>query len=117
MRFPKAARLSAAGEFLRVREAGQTYHGTFMLLNVLRSEELKGPRIGIITSRRVGCAVERNRTRRRLREIFRKHCAQLEPNCWLVIVARYKAAKAEFAALESEWLRLAGRASILRKTC
>jgi len=117
MRFPKAARLSTASEFGAARTSGQTQHGTFMLINVLRGTGEGRPRIGIITSRRVGGAVDRNQVRRRIREIFRKHCARLQPDCWLVVVARYKAAHAEFSALESEWLRLTARASILREPC
>jgi ribonuclease P protein component len=117
MRFPKAARLSTASEFGSVRANGRPQHGSFMILNVLRDAGSARPRIGIITSRRVGGAVERNRVRRCLREIFRKHCLRLPPDCWLVLVARQKAATAEFSALESEWLRLAGRASILREPC
>jgi ribonuclease P protein component len=56
----------------------------------------------------------RNRVRRRLREIVRRHQHELLAGLWLVIVARPAAAGASSAALEEEWLRLARRASILR---
>ncbi len=96
-----------------MRGEGAAFHGKFMLLSVLREAAPGGARIGIITSRRVGCAVERNRARRRLREIVRAEHARLLPGAWLVIVARQRAVEAEFAELREEWLRLAQRANVL----
>ena len=84
-----------------------------MLLSSLPAAAPGSARIGIITSRRVGGAVERNRVRRRLREIVRAEYAHLLPGAWLVIVARHRAVKADFAELREEWRRLARRADIL----
>ena len=68
---------------------------------------------GFVTSQRVGNAVVRNRVRRRLREIFRRHQHEIIPSTWVVTIARPAAARATCAALEHEWLRLAKRTSIL----
>jgi ribonuclease P protein component len=84
-----------------------------MTLSVLKHPECAGIRVGIVTSRRVGNAVERNTVRRRLREIVRLQIPALRPGCWLVLIARKSAVAATFAALREEWLRLAARASIL----
>ena len=70
-------------------------------------------RVGFVTSKRVGGAVVRNMVRRRLREAVRVSRPHLKAGCWLVLVARYTAAKASAAELAQEWLRLARRASIL----
>ena len=70
-------------------------------------------RVGFITSRRLGSAVVRNRVRRRLREIVRRHQHDLRQDFWIVLVARHDAATASYRALEDEWLRLVKRASIL----
>ena len=113
LRFPKSARLFRASEFQRMRGEGAAIHGKFMLLSVLPRAGNGSARIGIITSRRVGGAVERNRVRRRLREIVRAELAHLLPGAWLVIVARHRAVEAEFAELRDEWLRLASRAHVL----
>jgi len=69
--------------------------------------------VGFVTSKRIGGAVTRNKVRRRLREIVRKHQHDLRSGIWLVVVARPRAAGATYSALEQEWLRLAKRASIL----
>ena len=72
-------------------------------------------RVGIITSRRVGGAVVRNKVRRRLREIFRHARARLLKGVWLVIVARPHAGNASFQDLQKEWWKLAERGGIVHK--
>jgi len=110
--FPKNARLSQAAEFAEVKAGGKAFPGKFMLLSVL--PQAPDIRIGIITSRKVGNAVKRNRVRRRLREIFRVQRAEVKAGSWIVLVARRAAADATFESLKSEWLRLASRAGILQ---
>jgi len=86
-----------------------------MILGVLslELEELTGFRAGFVTSKRVGGAVVRNRIRRRLREVVRRHQRSLRSGIWIVLIARPAAAEASYGALEDEWLRLAKRAFIL----
>jgi ribonuclease P protein component len=72
-----------------------------------------GSRFGLITSRRVGGAVVRNRIRRKLREICRLHRATLAPGWLVVIAAKPAAAGASFSELREEWLILARRLPIL----
>ncbi len=71
LRFPKLARLATAGEFRRVKDKGRTWPGRFIVLGVLTDAADTPARIGLITSRRVGGAVTRNRVRRLLRESVR----------------------------------------------
>ena len=47
-------------------------------------------RIGITTSKKIGNAVERNRSRRVIREAFRQVCPNLNPCYDIVMVARSK---------------------------
>ena len=113
LRFPKAARLATAGEFRRVKEKGRSWPGKFIVLGVLTDAAESPARIGLITSRRMGGAVVRNRVRRLLRECVRPTRMLLAANCWVVLIARHTAARATLAELSTEWLRLARRASIL----
>lgn len=111
--FPKVRRLTRASEFARVKSEGSVQRGKLFMLGVLAVENSGPLRAGFITSRRLGRAVVRNRVRRRLREIVRRHQPGLRGSFWIVLIARAAAASASYAALEDEWLRLAKRASIL----
>jgi ribonuclease P protein component len=128
--FPKRRRLTHPSEFDQVKRNGRVRHGTFMFLTVLDLGASPAPnappggdyqtlgkersfRTGFVTPRRIGGAVVRNRVRRRLREIVRKHQQQILDRRWIVTVARPPAARASYGELEDEWLRLAKRASIL----
>lgn len=75
-----------------------------------------GARLGVITSRRVGGAVQRNRMRRRVRELFRAGKPQFSSNFWIVVVAKKGSAEAGFSELREEWLRLLRRLSILPRS-
>ncbi len=70
-------------------------------------------RLGIVTSKRVGAAHERNRTRRRLREIMRELLPNISNPCHLVLVAKRQAATAQFAALRNEVRYLLTKAGLL----
>jgi ribonuclease P protein component len=110
--FPKARRLTRASEYERVKREGLARGGKLLTLSVVPVENA-GCRMGFVTSRRLGSAVIRNRVRRRLREIVRRHQHDLREGFWIVLIARRDAATAGYRALEHEWLRLARRASIL----
>jgi ribonuclease P protein component len=74
-------RLKKKAEFVRVFRKGVVWKGSYFSLHVLpRTEDVllqeSGPRIGIVITRKIGSAVERNRIKRKIREAFRKtaHC-------------------------------------------
>ena len=113
-RFPKSARLAQSFEFARVKGQGKVAAGEVYGDGGLSPEaaEEEGARIGLITSRRVGNAVLRNRVRRRLREIVRVERARMRPGLWIVLVARAAAVKVDLEKLRAEYLALGKRAGI-----
>lgn len=102
-------------EFALVRKEGRVAQGKLLRISAV-SMPGQDTRFGIITSRRVGEAVVRNRVRRRLREICRLHRVLAVPGHIVVIVAKSAAATATFAALREEWLLLTRRLSILPRS-
>jgi len=63
-------------------------------------------RFGVTTPARLGNAVLRNRLKRRLREVFRRHRAHL-PGGWDILVnPRESVANTPFQTLEGEILKL-----------
>jgi ribonuclease P protein component len=115
--FPKSRRLTQSAEFDHVKKNGQVYRGQLIVLGIVPANDGPRFRVGFVTSRALGRAVVRNRVRRRLREIVRKHQRELVDRIWIVTIARASAARASYQQLEVEWLRLAKRASILAPSC
>ncbi len=72
-------------------------------------------RVGFTVSKKLGHAVVRNRTRRRLREIYRLNEDRLLPGYDIVIVARTRAVDAPFNKLTASFLKLAGKAGLIRE--
>lgn len=79
-----------------------------------RRNRTGGNRVGITVGKKLGHAVVRNRTRRRLREIYRLNEQRFQPGWDIVVVARTKAVHAGFGELTESYLSLARKAGILR---
>lgn len=71
-------------------------------------------RVAFCVGKKFGGAVERNRVRRRLREIFRKHQRELEQQWDLILLARQGAARVQFAKLEERFLSLCQKMKLLK---
>ncbi|MEI8293784.1 MAG: ribonuclease P protein component [bacterium] len=112
-RFPKSARLRRTADFTRVREHGKSTQARLIRIGLLRTGGDVPAKTGIITSRRVGGAVIRNKVRRRLREIIKSCLPHIPAGYLVVVIAKSAAAEASFEQLKAEWLLLARRLSIL----
>lgn len=113
MGLPRGLRLSRAAQFARVRAEGRTFPGRYLLVNVLCAPDITSSQCGLITPRKLGNAVARNKIRRRLREVVRVHEPQLRGPHWMVVVARFRAPQASLAELERDWLGLVRRAGLV----
>ena len=87
---PRARRIRRRADFLRVQEEGarvSTKH--FVLLVAPRPNDVSGlARLGIVASKKVGGAPQRNRVKRRLREAFRRKKASFPDGFDVVVIAR-----------------------------
>ena len=72
----------------------------------LRRNDLKNSRFGWSIKKALGSAVQRNRIRRRLREILRVHRQEIETGWDIVIHPRSSVATAKFSVLTEELLKL-----------
>ena len=78
-----------------------------------RKNRTPGNRVGITVSKKLGKAHIRNRTRRRIREVYRLNEEKFRPGWDIVVVARSKAVDAPFDALTKSYLSLAKKAGLL----
>ncbi|MCX6969824.1 MAG: ribonuclease P protein component [Verrucomicrobia bacterium] len=113
LRFPREARLREGREFSQVRENGRVSQGRLLRVALLCLESGAPAKAGIITSKRVGGAVVRNKVRRRLRELIRASRPDFPAGALVVAIAKPASASASFEELKGEWLLLARRLSIL----
>ena len=99
-RLARAERISRRSEFEDSRQRGVRSRGRFLTL-IISPNGLRFARLGIITSRKFGGAVQRNCAKRLVREIFRRH----RPGAGfdIVVIPRPELLDAEFASLEADF--------------
>ena len=111
-RFPSTMRLKKRSEILRVFREGIVWRGRcFSVHGLFRTPDASQrppghSRLGIVVTRRVGSAVERNRIKRRIREVFRGTVHHL-PTVDLIVVPTRACLDAPMEEIEQDLLRAA----------
>lgn len=114
MKLPRTNRITRRADFKRVRLEGSSFAGRYLVMGCLHDPSLDVPlKLGLITTKKLGNAVARNRFRRRFRGIVQRHGEMVAPGYWMVIIARRFAAEATSAQLEKEWRWMLRRCGML----
>ena len=100
--------------FRRLYRRGDSLANAYFALYVRKNGSAEN-RMGITVSGKMGCAVRRNKVRRRIREIYRLNEETFLPGFDFVVVARTRAMDAPYEKLETAFLQLAGKLSLLRR--
>jgi ribonuclease P protein component len=98
-------RLRQPREYRRVFQYGKKLVAPAFVLYVL-PEAVPCSRLGMAVSKRVGKAVVRNRVKRHIREVFRRHKERLHVPCDVVVVARRQASQASAVDFRRQFLTL-----------
>ena len=104
-RLQPAERLRCPRAYRRVFQQGKKLLSPLFVLYILPTSQPHS-RLGLAVSKRIGSAVVRNRVKRRLREVFRRHKDLLNPHCDVVVVARSAAATAPASIYTEQFCRL-----------
>jgi len=91
-RIGREHRLRTTREYARVKDGGTPYRGRHCVV-VVAAAPGEPSRVGFVASRRgVGNAVQRNRARRRLREIVRRRWERVPQTGYLMMFVAYRSA-------------------------
>jgi len=82
--------------------------------DVTSSKALPESRLGITVTRKIGHAVARNRIKRLVREVFRRHRSRVAPGLDMVWVAKRQAAEVAYEEVVLDMERLLGRRGLSR---
>lgn len=109
----RAQRMTRSAHFQEAYDQGRKWVGRYMVL-YLRVGEGAALRLGVVASRRVGRAHERNRARRLLREAYRRNRHRFQGQTDVVLIARASVPRAAYSDVEADLLTVATRAGIVK---
>ena len=101
-------------EFRRIYRKGKSAVSPQLVIYCQRNRRGHS-RLGVSGSTKLGCAVVRNRVRRRIREIYRLNKAKMLPGYDLIVVARVRAVETDYQKLDRTYLRLLEQLDLLRE--
>jgi ribonuclease P protein component len=113
-RLGRSLRIGQSGHFARIRQQGRRLVFGCLIANWQQLPEGAKPRLGVVTSKKIGGAVQRNRARRLLRESFRQHQHELTQPVEIILVARNSIAGRTFAEVEKDYLTALKRAGLIK---
>jgi ribonuclease P protein component len=100
LRFRPHERIRRRPEFQQVYERGARMHTRYSTVFVLPNGSAVG-RLGIAATRKLGGAVERNRAKRLIREVFRRN--KIAPGYDVVVIPKRDLLGASLNVLEADY--------------
>ena len=104
-------RLKKRYQYSYVYKHGKYFSGKCMVLYVLPSKT-KNIKVGFAVSKKVGGAVQRNLSRRRLREIVRGELPNLKQNFNIIVLAKESITKTKYVEQQTEFKLLIKKAEL-----
>lgn len=96
-------RIVRSADYKRLYKEGRKIHSAKFVLFV-KENGADHHRLGITVSRKIGCAVVRNRVKRLFREIYRKSYGEIPNRLDMVVNAKGGSAGAQYIELRDEFM-------------
>ena len=107
----KKRRINRGKEYGYLYKNGRRITGKYIIV-FIKENNLAHNRFGIVTSKKIGNAVIRNRAKRQLREVIRKNLQLIRPGYNMVVIARFNIKEVIFDLIEKDYLRIMKKASL-----
>lgn len=104
---PKSYRLRRRKDFKKIYKKGFSAPGRYVVLYALEDNNLETIRFGFSVSRKIGKAVQRNRSKRILREVCRRNINFFVAGFDVIIIARRKIKEASYREIEKDLITVA----------
>lgn len=98
--FKRHERIRRRPDFQRIYAEGARIHGRFSTVFVLANNLAKG-RLGIAATKKLGGAVQRNRAKRLIREVFRRN--KIAQGFDVVVIPKRELLDASLTVLEADY--------------
>ena len=105
------SRLRKHADYQRVYAEGRKHRSASMSWFLAAQTEKSAPRVGLTVGKVLGKAHERNRIKRRLRDVLRRHVSQLPAGCDLILHPHRTVMTLEFTKLDAEVVRILQQAN------
>lgn len=81
-------RVKVRRDFVRAQQGGRKVHAAHFVVCVWARSDAEPPRLGVTVTRKIGGAVQRNRVKRVVREVFRCNRELFPVGCDVVLIAK-----------------------------
>jgi len=105
-------RLTQSNDFKRVRHTGRSYAHPLSVIVVTTGQE-EHSRAGILVTKALGGAVQRNHTKRQLRAIITELLPEMNKNVDIIVIPREPASRASYQEIRSAVIGLLRRAGLI----
>lgn len=108
----KRYRLRLSTDLQQVRQDGRSWRHPLIVL-LVKANQNDVSRFAFVAGRRIGNAVVRNRCRRLMREVVRRHMNEIEAGWDMMLIARSSDTAVSYHDVETAVLQLLARANLL----
>lgn len=107
----KDYRINRKKEYNNIYKKGKKIPGKYMVVFIVGSEG-ENSRYGVVTSKKVGNAVQRNLAKRRLRNVIHRNIGEIKDKVDVVVVARPAIKEASWEDVQNDYRRVMRRAGL-----
>lgn len=104
-------RIRNGKEYNNIYKYGKKFGGRYLLVYIMK-KETGGNRFGVVTSKKVGKAVKRNRVKRQIRAVIEQRKKEVPGSNDFIVIARHHIYGVSSHELEKDFLKIIKKAKL-----